>query len=182
MSSEPIEPAADAPRRLTPFEIIVHGLADGLCGYVLLKSLWQLIAREHSEISGDLMTGAICLLVLALSLVIFLHRSRPESRGLRLLERGLSGLFVAGGAAVAVVCLLVMVSGARYKGDSPDAGGMAVIAGLFVFYEAAALLVVPFAMNASRLPARFRRLGCFAVPALAVLPFCLLVVVRLLVR
>jgi hypothetical protein len=101
--SEPIEPIApaDISRRLTPFEIIVHGLADGLCGYVLLKSLWQVIVREHSEIGGDLQTGAICLLVLALSLVIFLRRSRPESRGLLLLERGLSGLFVAGGAAVA---------------------------------------------------------------------------------
>jgi hypothetical protein len=59
---------------------------------------------------------------------------------------------------------------------------MAVIAGLFVFYEAAALLVVPFAMNASRLPARFRRLGCFVLPALAVLPLSILFVVRLLMR
>jgi hypothetical protein len=181
MSSEPIAPA-DASRRLTPFEIIVHGLADGLCGYVLLGSVRQLVVREHSDLSGDFETAALSLLVPALSLVIFLRRSRPESRVLRLLERGLSGLFVAGGAIVAVVCLLVMASGARYKGASPDAGAMAVIAGLTVFYESAAFLVAPFAMNASRLPVRVRRLGCAAVPALAVLPFCILFVVRLLLR
>lgn len=180
MSSEPTAPAASALRGLTPFEIIVHGLADGLAGYVLLRCVWQLILREQAEVAGDLENAGVALLVLALSLAVFLRRSRPESRGLRLLERGLSGLFVAGGVIGAIVTLLFMASGARYKGPSPDAGGMAVMAGLFLFYPSAGLALLPLAMNASRLPSRFRwRLGCGAL-LLAALPVVVLLVARLL--
>src|SRR4051812_33350352 len=112
------QPAAVLPPRLTPFEIAVHGLADGLGGYVLLDSLWN---RRGLD---DLIQAPLALLVILVSVVVTVRRFRPEIRGLRVVELGLSGIVAALGVIGAVITLLFMASGATYKGPSPDAGGM----------------------------------------------------------
>jgi hypothetical protein len=119
---------AAPPPRLTLFEIAVHGLADGLGGYVLLDSLWNRRGQD------DLIQAALALLVILLSVAVMGRRFRPEIRGLRFLELGLSDLVTALGVIGAVVTLLFMASGATYKGSSPDAGGMAVMVGFLLFY------------------------------------------------
>jgi hypothetical protein len=167
------QPAAAPPPRLTLFEIAVHGLADGLGGYVLLDSLWN---RRGSD---DLIQASLALLVISLSVLIMVRRFRPEIRGLRIVERGLSVLVAALGVIGAVVTLLFMASGATYKGSSPDAGGMAVMVGFLLFYPAAGLIIFPFALNASHLSPRLRHRMRWLCLVLALLPICLLVGVRL---
>jgi hypothetical protein len=164
---------AAPPPRLTLFEIAVHGLADGLGGYVLLDSLWNRRGQD------DLIQAALALLVILLSVAVMGRRFRPEIRGLRFLELGLSDLVTALGVIGAVVTLLFMASGATYKGSSPDAGGMAVMVGFLLFYPTAGLLVLPFALNASRLSPRLRRRMRWLCLVLVLLPICVLVGVRL---
>ena len=168
-----IQPAAVPPPRLTLFEIVVHGLADGLSVYVLLDSLW------HQSGLDDLVQASLAFLVMLLSVVVTIRRFQPEARGLRSLELGLSGLVAFLGLIGAVITLLFMASGATYKGSSPDAGGMAVMVGFLLFYPAAGLLVLPFALNASRLSLRLRRRIRWLCFVLVLLPFCVLVGVRL---
>jgi hypothetical protein len=59
---------------------------------------------------------------------------------------------------------------------------MAVVAALAFYYPSAALLLLPFGMNASRLSARVRRWVLLACPVLALLPVVLLVAIRLVLR
>jgi hypothetical protein len=156
---------------LTRSELVVHGLADGLCVYVLVSCLWSLVLGEGWS---DWIEASLGLLVILLSATIVIRRFRPELRGLRVLERGLSGFVFLLGVAGAVATLAFMASGASYKGSSPDAGGMAVFAGFFLFYPCAALVVLPFALNGSRLSPRLRRRIGWLCCGLALLPFCVL--------
>ena len=168
------QPTAVSPPKLTLFEILAHGLADGLSGYVLLDCLWN---RRGLD---DLIQASLALLVILLSAVVMIRRFRPEIRGLRAVELGLSGLVAFLGVIGAVITLLFMASGATYKGSSPDAGGMAVMVGFLLFYPAAGLVVLPFALNASRLSPRLRRRIRWLCLGLVLLPFCVLVGVRLI--
>jgi hypothetical protein len=146
-------PAAALP--LTRSEIIVHGLADSLGSYLLVSCLWS-----EEDWLALLIPAFPALLVIVLSVVVIVRRFRPEIRVLRALELGLSGLVAALGLAGAVATQAFMVSGAHYKGTSPDAGGMAVFTGFLVFYPCAFLIVLPFALNGSRLsPILRRRIG-----------------------
>ncbi len=169
-----IPPATVPPPRLTLFEIAIHGLADGLGIYILLDSLWNRRGRD------DLIQASLALLVILLSVVVMVRRFRPEIRGLRAVELGLSGLVTFLGLIGAVITLLFMASGATYKGPSPDAGGMAAMVGFLLFYPAAGLVILPFALNASRLSPRLRRRIRWLCLVLVLLPFCVLVGVRLI--
>lgn len=168
-----LQPIAAPPPKLTLFEIVSHGLADGLSLYVLLDSLW------HQRGQDDLIQAFLALLVILLSVVVTVRRFRPEIRGLRSVEIGLSGFVAFLGVIGAVITLLFMASGATYKGSSLDAGGMAVMVGFLLFYPAAGLLVLPFALNASRLSPRLRRRMRWLCFVLVLLPFCVLAGVRL---
>jgi hypothetical protein len=86
----------------------------------------------------------------------------------------LSVLVAAVGAAATFLMLALMVSGATYKWDSPDAGGMGLVFGLFLYFPAAGLLVLPLAMKMSRLSLRLRRLLGWSVLVLVLLPFVVL--------
>ncbi|HEV7785905.1 MAG TPA: hypothetical protein VGQ28_11250 [Thermoanaerobaculia bacterium] len=165
----PTPPAAALPLGLTRSEIIVHGLVDGLGSYMLVSCLWS-----EAEWSYDLVQASLALLVILLSVVILTRRFRPEVRGLRAVELGLSGLVAALGVVGAVATLAFMASGASYKGSSPDAGGMAVFAGFFLFYPCVGLIVLPFALNGSRLSASLRRRIGWLCCALGLLPFVVL--------
>jgi hypothetical protein len=118
--------------------------------------------------------------VIVLSAVIMAGRFRPQIRGLRKLRVGLSALLVTLGTISALACMEIMWAGATYRGLSPDAGGMAVISGFYVFYPAAALIVLPFALNLSRLQPRLRRGFWGLCLLLILLPWCLLFGLRLL--
>lgn len=163
------QPEAVSLPDLTRFEIVTHGLADSVAGYVLLEGLWSQL-----DWPVVLAEASLALLVILLSVVVLTRRFRPELRGLRALERGLSGLVAILGVIGAVATLGFTTSGARYKGSSPDAGGMAVFVGLFLFYPCASLIFLPFAMNASRLSPRLRRRLGWLCCGLALLPLCAL--------
>lgn len=167
--------ASETPR-LTRLELLVHGLAEGVAAFLFVSSILSLL-REPDPFW--LLLPALASLVLALSLTVVVRRFRPGARGLRSLEISLSALVaLLGGLGVAAM-LAFMGSGASYRGPSPDAGGMAVVAALAFYYPSAALLLLPFGMNASRLPARVRRWVVLACPALALLPIGLLIGIRL---
>jgi hypothetical protein len=168
MNAQPPVPGRP-PLRLTRSEFFVHGLADGICVYVLGSCLWRLV-----EGPSDLIEAALALLVILLSAAIVIRRLRPELRGLLVLERGLSGFVSVLGAVGAVATLVFMASGASYKGSSPDAGGMAVFVGFLLFYPCIGLIVLPFALNGSRLSPRLRRRIGWLCCGLALLPFCVL--------
>ncbi|HSS48220.1 MAG TPA: hypothetical protein VLX28_04680 [Thermoanaerobaculia bacterium] len=155
--------------RLTRSELVVHGLVDGIGCYFLVSCLWSQV-----EGPSDLIEATLALLVILLSAAIVIRRFRPARRGLRVLELGLSGLVCLLGVAGAVATLVFMASGASYKGSSPDAGGMAVFAGFFLFYPCVGLIVLPFALNGSRLSPRLRRRIGWLCCGLALLPFCVL--------
>jgi zinc transporter ZupT len=169
-----LAPTPVASPKLTLFEIVAHGLADGLSVYVVLDSLW------YQRGWDDLIQVSLALLVILLSVVVTVRRFQPETRGLRVLEQGLSGLVAFLGLIGAVITLLFMASGATYKGRSPDAGGMAVMVGFLLFYPAAGLFVLPFALNASRLSSQLRRRMRWLCFMLVLLPVCVLVGVRLI--
>ncbi len=176
-----LTPEAPAPPLgLTRFEIIVHGLVDGLSLYWLANALWRLVSpfESHEGWTGVVIQAALVLLVVPLSLVIMTRRFRPER--LRVLELGLSGLVMLAGVIGAVATLALMISGANYKGPSLDAGGMAMFSGLAVFYPCAALIVLPLAMNNSRLSDKASRRVGWLTGALALLPICVLLVIRAL--
>ena len=159
----------NAPPTLTRSELVVHGLADCICIYVLASCLWRLL-----EGSTDLVEASLALLVILLSAAVVIRRFRPELSGLRVLELGLSGFVALLGVIGAVATLAFMASGASYKGSSPDAGGMATFAGFFLFYPCVGLIVLPFALNGSRLSPRLRRRIGWLCCGLALLPFCVL--------
>lgn len=162
--------------RLTRPELLIHGLAQGVAAFLLVSSLFALLQEPEPY---WLLQAALASLVLALSLAVVVRRFRPGARGLRNLEIALSAaVALLGGLGVAAT-LAFMASGATYRGPSPDAGGMAVVASLAFYYPSAALLLLPFGMNASRLPARVRRWVLFACPVIALLPIGLLIAVRL---
>jgi hypothetical protein len=171
-----LPPAVAAPPPgLTRFEIGVHGIADGLSSYVLVNRLWnQWTQGDWEEWPWGLAEASLALLVILLSAAIIIRRLRPELRGLRVLEPGLSGLVAVLGVIGAVATLVVMVSGATYKGSSPDGGGMEVFVGFFLFYPCAALIVLPFALNGSQISPRLRRRIGWLCCGLALLPFCVL--------
>jgi hypothetical protein len=161
----------NAPPTLTRSEIVVHGLADGLCVYVLVSCLWRLILGEGSS---DWIEPSLALLVILLSAAVVVRRFRPEQRGLRVLESGLSGLVAVLGVLGAVVTLVMIVSGATYKGSSPEGGSMEIVMGFAGFYPCVGLIVLPFALNGSRLSPRLRRRIGWLCCGLALLPFCAL--------
>ena len=165
---------ADPNSRLTSFEIVVHGLADGIGLYVLLAFLWP------GEGPKDLVEPSLALLVVLLSVLVMVRRFRPEIRALRLLELGLSGLVAGLGTVGAVASVFLLVSGAMYKGNSPDAGGMAVMVGFLFFYQAAALFFLPFGLNASHLSSPLRHRIWWLCILLGLLPVCLLLGLSLL--
>jgi hypothetical protein len=162
--------------RLTRLELLVHGLAEGAAAFLFVSSVFSLL-REPDLFW--LLLPALASLVLALSLTVVVRRFRPGARGLRKLEISLSALVALLGVLGMAATLAFMVSGASYRGSSPDAGGMAVVAALAFYYPSTAVLLLPFGMNASRLPARVRRWVVLACPALALLPIGLLVAIRL---
>ena len=104
--------------------------------------------------------------MIVLSVVIVVGRFQPENRGLRKLQVGLSALLGTFGVIAALVCLYVMWLGGTYRGTS-DGGAMAAMSGYYVFYPSAALLVLPFALNLSRLQPRLR-LGLWVLSFLLV--------------
>jgi uncharacterized BrkB/YihY/UPF0761 family membrane protein len=157
---------------LSKTEIVVHGLADGAATMVLLSSLADYL--KSGDLSYLLVHVSLSLLVILLSLLIVARRLRPENRRLRGPEILLSVLVAAVGAVAAVLLLAFLVSGATYKGDSPDAGGMAVVFSLFLYYPAAALVVLPLALKVSRLSPRLRRGLGWMVLLLVLLPFIVL--------
>ena len=161
---------------LSRTEILVHGLADGTAMMVIGAAVMDVLR------GGDpfaLVQAALALLVLLLSALVFARRMRPESRRLRGAEMLLSVLVGALGAAASCLTLAFMASGATYKGDSPDAGGMAVMVGLLLYYPSAGLLILPLALNVSRLSPRLRRGLGWSVLPLVLLPFAVLTVARL---
>lgn len=163
--------------RLTRLELLVHGLAEGVAGFLFVSSLFSLLRNPEPY---WLLLTVLASLVLALSLTAVVRRFRPGARGLHNLEIALSALVSLIGLAGVIATLAFMVSGATYKGLSPDAGGMAVVAALAFYYPAAALLLLPFGMNASRLPSRVRRWVLLACLVIALLPIGLLVGIRLM--
>lgn len=160
---------AAPPPRLTRFEIVVHGLADSIGGYVFLQSL-----GGQEDWPYVLIVPVLAFLVILLSATVLVRRFRPERRGLRGFELGLSGLVAVLGVIGAVVTLAYMASGAGYQGSSPDAGGMADFVGFVLFYPCASFIVLPFALNGSRLSPRLRRRIGWLCCGLALLPFCVL--------
>lgn len=164
--------------RLTRLELLVHGLAQGVAAFLFVSSVFSLLREPEPY---WLLLTALASLVLALSLTIVVRRFRPGARGLRNLEIALSALVALLGALGVAATLAFMISGANYRGPSPDAGGMAVVASLAFYYPSAALLLLPFGMNASRLPTRVRRWVVLACPVVALLPIGLLIAIRLLV-
>jgi hypothetical protein len=162
--------------RLTRLELLVHGLAEGMAAFLFVSSLLSLL-REPDPFW--LLLIALASLVLALSLTVVVRRFRPGARGLRNLEISLSVLVALLGVLGTAATLAFMVSGASYRGPSPDAGGMAVVAAMAFYYPSVGLLLLPFGMNASRLPARVRRWVLFACLVLVILPIGLLVLLRL---
>jgi hypothetical protein len=160
------------------FEIAVHALADGVAIFWFVDGILKR-AFAGSDVAPEALEVAATLLVLTLSGVTLAHRFRPASRALRGLWMGLSILVAALGGLTAMALLAFVVSGSLYRGPSPDAGAMAMLAGFLLFYPAAGLLMLPLGLNASRIPARFRgRLG-WGVAGLAVLPILLLIGLRL---
>ena len=125
------------------------------------------------------MVGAVALLVLLLSALVFARRMRPESRRLRVAEILLSVLVAAAGAAATLLMLVFMASGVTYRGDSPDAAGMSIVFGLFLYFPSAGLLILPLAMKVSRLSPRLRRGLGWSVFLLVLLPFAVLTVASL---
>src|SRR3978361_1470636 len=99
----------NAPPTLTRSELVVHGLADGLCVYVLMSDLWRLVLGEGWP---DWTEPSLTLPVILLSATIVLRRFRPELRGLLGLELGLSGFVSVLGLVGAVATLVFMASGA----------------------------------------------------------------------
>jgi hypothetical protein len=161
---------------LSRTEIVVHGLADGTAAMLLGAAVTEGLK------AGDpfaLVQAALALLVILLSALVFARRMRPESRRLRGAEMLLSVLVGALGVAAAILLLDLMVSGATYKGDSPDAGGMTAVFSLFLYYPAAALVVLPLALKVSRLSPRLRRGLGWMVLLLVLLPFLVLTGARL---
>jgi hypothetical protein len=163
--------------RLTRLELLVHGLAEGMAAFLFVSSMLSVL-REPDPIW--LLMTLLASLVLALSLTVVVRRFRPGAGGLRNLERSLSALVVLLGVLGTAATLAFMVSGASYRGPSPDAGGIAVVAAMAFYYPSAALLLLPFGMNASRLPARVRRWVVLACPVLFLLPIGLLTAIRLM--
>ena len=164
-------------RLLSKTEIVVHGLANGAALMVLVDSLMDYL--ESGDRLPLLVQMPLSLLVLLLSVLIVARRVAPENLRLRGPEILLSILVGALGAAATVLTLAFMASGATYKGDSPDAGGMAVMVGLFLYYPSAGLLILPLAMKVSRLSPRLRRGLAWSVPLLLLLPFAVLTGTRL---
>jgi hypothetical protein len=163
--------------RLSRLELLVHGLAQGVAAFLFVSSLLSLLRNPERY---WLFQMALASLVIALSLTVVVRRFRPEAPGLRNLEIGLSVITSLLGMLGAAGTLTLMVSGAGYQGPSPDAGGMLIMAALAFYYPSAALLLLPFGMNASRLPAGVRTWVTFAIPVLALLPIGLSTAVRLL--
>ena len=118
----------------------------------------------------------LSLLVILLSLLIVARRLRPENRRLRGPEILLSILVGVLGAVATVLTLAFVASGATYKGDSPDAGGMSLMVGLYLYYPSAGFMILPLAMKVSRLSPRLRRGLVWSVPLLVLLPFAVLTV------
>ena len=155
---------------LSGLEIVLHGLADGAALVVLLSSLAEYLKRgDHWFL---IVQGGPAVLVILLSLLIVARRLRPD--GWRGWEMLLSVLVGAVGAVATFVNLAVMASGAAYKGDSPDAGGMTIMVGLFLYFPSAGLLILPLALKASRLSRRLRHVLGWSVLLLVVLPFIVL--------
>jgi len=164
-----MNPPLTAVPPLTRSELVVHGLADSISSYFLVDCL-----SSETDLTFRLFQAALMLLVILLSVVVMIRRFRPELRGLRALELGLSGLMTVLGMIGATATLVFMASGASYKGSSPDAGGLAMFAGLLLFYPCAFLIVLPFAMNGSRLSPLVRRRIGWLCCVLGLLPFCVL--------
>jgi hypothetical protein len=165
---------------LSKTEIVVHGLANGAALMVFVASL-----REFLE-QGDrwflLVQVPLSLLVILLSGLIVARRLMPENRRLRVLEILFSILVAVVGVAATVLTLAFMASGATYKGASPDAGGMGVMVGLFLYYPSAGFLILPLVLKVSRLSPRLRRGLGWSILLLVLLPFAVLTVVTLSVR
>jgi hypothetical protein len=161
------------PPPLTRFEIAVHGLADGIAGMYLLGSLRSLSGRGAAESAFEI--GLPCL-VLALSVVVLLRRFQPDRPALRRLERGLAGLLVVSGAVLCIASLVFLVSGTRYRGSSPDVGGLEVGIGFLFYFPMAVLLLLPFLLNVSRLTPRARWRLLWACIVLGLLPLLVLAV------
>lgn len=162
---------------LSKLEILVHGLADGAAFIVLLATVRD--SLEHGEAGLLLVQASLALLVTLLSALVIIRRLKPEVPGLRSLELLFSVLVGALGAVATVLTLAFMASGAMYTGSSPDAGGMAVMTGLFLYYPAAGLLILPLAMKVSTLSPRLRRTLGWSVGVLVLLPFIVLTAARL---
>ena len=158
--------------RLTIFEIIVHGLADGFSLYILLgllrRGMWEAV---------DLIEAAVALLAIVLSAVIAARRFRPDLRSLGKLQAGLSALLGTFGGIAAMACLWAIWGGETYQGSS-DGGAMAVMSGYYVYYPTAALIVLPFLLNHSRLSPRLRHLVWGLTFLLPLLPWCLVLGLR----
>ena len=165
--------SASIPFSLSKPEIVFHGLANGTALMLLVT------AFKESLASGiPLIQASLALSVILLSVLIVLRRLKPENRGIRGLEILLSVLVGAVGAAATVLLLTFIVSGATYKGDSPDAGGMLIFSSLALYYPAAALTVLPLVLKTSRLSRWARRGLGFSVLLLVLLPFVVLAVAR----
>lgn len=165
------------PPALSMPEIAVHGLADGVAMIVLLSSLAEYL--ESNDLPYLLVNASLSLLVLLLSALVLARRMRPESRKLRAAEIVVSVLVAAVGAAAVVLTLAFMFSGATYRGESPDAGGMGVMFGLLLYFPSAGLLILPLAMKMSRLSRRLRRALGWSILLLVLLPFAVLTVARI---
>ena len=154
-------------------EIVFHGLANG-------AALMILVSAFKESLKGDipLIQALLALSVILLSALIVLRRLKPENRGIHALEMLLSVLVGAVGAAATVLLLTFIVSGATYKGDSPDAGGMLIFASLALYYPAAAFTILPLVLKVSRLSRWVRRSLGFGVLLLVLLPFVVATVAR----
>ena len=158
-------------------EILVHGLADGTATMFLLVALAEGV--DGGELALVLTQVSLGLVVLLLSALVFARRMKPESRRLRVAEILLSVLVAAAGAAATLLALTFMASGATYRGNSPDAAGMGILFGLFFYFPAAGLLILPLAMKMSRLSPRLRRGLGWSVFLLVLLPFAVLTLASL---
>lgn len=164
---------ASIPFSLSKPEIVFHGLANGTALMLLVSAF-----KESLKDGMPLVQASLALSVMLLSALIVLRRLKPENRGIRALEMLLS-LVVAGvGAAAMVQLLALIVSGATYKGDSPDAGGMLIFTGLVLYYPAAAFTILPLVLKVSRLSRWVRRGLGFSVLILILLPFVLSTLAR----
>lgn len=158
-------------------EILVHGLADGTATMFLLVALAE--GLDGGDLALVLTQLSLGLVVLLLSALVFARRIKPQSRRLRVAEILLSVLVAAAGAAATLSMLALMASGATYRGDSPDAAGMGIAFGLFLYFPSAGLLILPLAMKVSRLSPRLRRGLGWSVFLLVLLPFAVLAAVSL---